>query len=163
LIAIRRYLCVIDLGAYVVEPAGSGENRIGGEDEGVGVELEVKSVAPLLVNFAMVLEQGEHVGVEGDLPPLARLGFLLLDPVVGLRVTAVHPERLAVEVDVAPAQGGDFPAARPVIMLSHSSRPDSGSDHASFKSAAASAALGGSGSVCPGAGASAIAAGLTLR
>jgi hypothetical protein len=50
-----------------------------------------------------------------------------------------------------------------VTMVSHSSRPHSGSRQASLSSAAASAAVGGSGLVFAGVGAYAIAAGLTPR
>jgi hypothetical protein len=49
-------------------------------------------------------QQLDGVLVEGDLPCLAGLGLLLLDPGLRLRVAAVHGEQPALEVDVAPAK-----------------------------------------------------------
>jgi hypothetical protein len=49
--------------------------------------------------------------VEGDLAGLAGLRGLLLEPGLGLGVAAVDREEAALEVDVAPAQGGDLAAA----------------------------------------------------
>ncbi len=99
------------------------------------------------------------MGIECELPALAGFGLLLQDTGLGLGVAAVDPDDRTVEVDAWHQRRAETsPRREPVIMVSQSSRPQSGSVHAVLSRAAASVALGGSGSVRCGDGASAIAA-----
>jgi hypothetical protein len=69
---------------------------------------------------------------------------IALGPLVSVLVTGTL-ERTS-RLDPPPSQSGQFAPRTPVTIVSHSSKPQSGSVHALFSSTAASRELGGSGS-----------------
>ncbi len=90
-----------------MEPSGAGEKT-----KASGAEGAAELGAAGLEQVAVRGEQADGVLVEGDLAGLAGLGALLLEAGLRLGVAAVDGQQAAVEVDVAPAQGGDLASAR---------------------------------------------------
>jgi hypothetical protein len=59
----------------------------------------------------MCSQQRGRLGIDRDAPLLARLGLLLLDAGLGLRIGPLHDHCVRREVDVPSAQGADLAPA----------------------------------------------------
>ena len=111
----------------------------------------------------MCSQQRGRLGIDRDAPLLARLRLLLLNAGLGLRV---GPCTISVSVANSMCRQRKAlisPRRMPLTIMSHKSDPQSRSPHAAQMTAAASSALGGSGSVWLADGAIASVAGFTPR
>ena len=111
----------------------------------------------------MFEQQCGRLRVDGYPPLLSRLRLLLLDAGLGLGVGPLNEQRRCRESTCCHRRALISPRRMPVIMTTQRSRPQSGSLNAARMTAAASSALGGSGSVWLAVGATAKAAGFTPR